>query len=196
MDRVGLAPQKARISRPAQFLDRDVPPLPRLTRNSGNQFHPDALEGPHCLIRIEPDTRWKQRRDILAEASCELLQHSLLGHGPGDGCTFERQIVIEAGDHLVGVQFKLVEAVMQIEQVAILAPLQERAELGPKQFFGLEGRDFDSAAPSGTNRNTRCIECSARSVRHFPSHDKAARIASTVPPMGSAWICTRSMSSE
>lgn len=31
---------------------------------------------------------------------------------------------------------------------------------------------------------------------HFPSHDSASRIASTVAPMGSARVCTRSISSE
>ena len=146
MDHVGLAPQKARISPPAQFIERHVPSLPGFARNSGNQFRPDLLEGPHRLRSIETDTRRKQRRDVLGEAAGKFFQHALLGHGPGDGCAFERQIVIEAGDHLVRVQLKLVEAMMQIEQVAILAPLQERAQLGPEQFFGLEGSDFGPAS--------------------------------------------------
>ena len=99
---------------------------------------------------LKANTRGKQRRDVLGQAARELFQHALLGHRAGDRLAFECQVMIEARDELVRIQRELFKSVMQIEQVAVLAPLQQRAQLGAEQFFGLEGRNLGLAL--GTSR--------------------------------------------
>ena len=53
--------------------------------------------------------------------------------------------MVEALDELVRVHHKLFEPVMQIEQVAVLAPLQQGSQLGAERLFRLERRDLASA---------------------------------------------------
>ena len=48
------------------------------------------------------------------------------------------QVVIEAIDNFAAIQFQLLQTFIQIEKVTVLAPLQERSQLGPEELFGLK----------------------------------------------------------
>ena len=49
---------------------------------------------------------------------------------PGDGFSFQRKVVIETRDELVRDECELFKPMMEIEQVTVLAPLQQRTQLG------------------------------------------------------------------
>ena len=81
---------------------------------------------------------WQQRSDVFGQAPCELFKHALLGHRARDRLAFQCQIVVKACDYFFRGQRELLQSLMQIEQVAARAPLQQRAQLRTEQLLGLE----------------------------------------------------------
>jgi hypothetical protein len=55
------------------------------------------------------------------------------------------EIVIEAGYDLLGIETELFKAMVQVEKVAVLAPLKKRPELRPEQFLGRKRCDLRRA---------------------------------------------------
>src|SRR5690606_19109546 len=103
-----------------------------------HEFNPNALEGAQRIGLIETDTRRQQRRDVFRQAAREFFQHALLGYGSRNGLALEGEVVVEAGYELVHVQSQPLQPVRKVEQVAALASLQKRAQLGAEQFLRLE----------------------------------------------------------
>ncbi len=96
------------------------------------------------------NTRRQQRRDILGQAPGEFFQHALLGDRAGDLLAFKCEIVVKACNYLFRNQRELLQSLMQIEQVAARASLQQRAQFRAEQFLGLERRDLGlSSVPVG-----------------------------------------------
>jgi hypothetical protein len=108
---------------------------PGIALDSGNERGPDALECGYRIVFMKVDAGRQKRRNVLGQAARQLFQHPLLGVCAGDWFAFERQIVIEAGKKLVGIHGKLLQTHVQVEEIAILAALQERAQLGSEEFF-------------------------------------------------------------
>ena len=119
-----LPDQQARIFLSPQFFERFVGQLPRIPLDADDEFLPDALESLPRIVVVEADTGGQQRCDVLNQAACEFFQHALLGGSARDGFSFKRQVVVKAGDKLVAIHGELVETVVQIEEIAVLAPLQ------------------------------------------------------------------------
>jgi len=90
---------------------------------------------------MKMDSGRQKRRDVLSQAACQLFQHPLLGVCTGDRFSFECKVVIEAGKERVGVHGELSQAHVQVEEISILAALQERSQLGCEQFLGLKRCD-------------------------------------------------------
>lgn len=75
----------------------------------------------------------------------QLLQHSLLRRSSMNGSALKLKIVVEAGEELATVQIQLLQSFIQIEKkITFLAPLQERPQLRPEEFFRLERDDLCS----------------------------------------------------
>ena len=134
-----LPTQQARVLLCAQFCEHLAGQLPPVTLDADDQFPPDALEGLHGVVVVESNARRQQRRYVLDQAAREILQHALFGHRARDRVALERQAVIEARDELIRVHGELVEPVVQIEEVAVLAPLLQCAQFRTENLLGHRG---------------------------------------------------------
>jgi hypothetical protein len=54
-----------------------------------------------------------------------------------NGSALKLKVVVEAGEELATIQIQLLQSLIQIEKIAVLAPLQERPQLRPEEFFRL-----------------------------------------------------------
>ncbi len=68
--------------------------------------------------------------------------NSLFRRGTVNGRVLKLKVVVEAGEELATVQIQLLQSFIQIEKIAVLAPLQERPQLRPEEFFRLERDDL------------------------------------------------------
>ena len=107
--------QQARMLLAAQFRDGIRTGLPGFARDAGDQKCPDAVERIDGMRVSEFDAGRQQRRDVFSEATRELLQHPLFGHGTTDRVAFERQVVFEASDERVRVERKLLVGLVQVK---------------------------------------------------------------------------------
>ena len=80
--------------------------------------------------------------NIFGQAALQLLQHSLFRRGTMNGSPLKLKIVVEAGEELATIQVQLLQSFIQIEKIAVLAPLQKRPQLRPEEFFRLERDDL------------------------------------------------------
>jgi hypothetical protein len=55
-----------------------------------------------------------------------------------DRIALERQIMLEAPDHLGTIECEVQSSPIQVEQVAVLVSLKERPQLRSKDLFGFE----------------------------------------------------------
>ena len=75
------------------------------------------------------DSSREKRINIFGQAALQLLQHSLFRCGTMNGSTLKLKVVVEAGKELATIQIQLLQSFIQIEEIAVLAPLQERPQL-------------------------------------------------------------------
>jgi hypothetical protein len=59
--------------------------------------------------------------------------------------TFQLEVVMKTCDELFRVYIKLPESFIEVEQVAGLSPLEERAQRGAEKLFRVKGGDFSLA---------------------------------------------------
>ena len=103
-------------------VDRQTRKTPGLglPHHSADQLRPEAVECVDGMHIGEFDARRQQLHDVFERAAGGLLQHGLVDHHPGDGIAFEREVMLENDDEFFVVECKLIKALMQVEQVAIL----------------------------------------------------------------------------
>ena len=63
------------------------------------------------------------------QAPRQLAEHALFGVRPRNLVAFVSQVVAKGGDDLLRIQGELNQAFIEIEEVAILVPLEKRADL-------------------------------------------------------------------
>jgi len=160
------------------------------------------------------------------------LEHPFFSFSSAVRVVIERQVVVQASHDLVAIRSELRRAMLQIEEVSVLAPLQKGAQFGAEDFFGLEGHEFGLcrvpvichregiAAVAEQDMMLAGVDLDLQLERRLrgrlgreaedqvhrmprllavalaePGQASASRMASTVGPMGSAWVCTKSLSS-
>lgn len=101
-----------------------------------DQAEPHPLE---CRLRFGGSIHnvgGQQGHDIVGQAPRQLAEHALFGVRPRNLVAFVSQVVAKGGDDLLRIQGELNQAFIEIEEVAILVPLEKRAELRAEEFFG------------------------------------------------------------
>lgn len=115
--------------------------LPGRTREPCDEFTLNEVKGGQRGIR---DARPKHESYIFKKRpvgglGCEVL----LELGPGDVAPLGRKVVLECGHDAVWVYGGAGHGLPEIEEIAALSALVERAKLGSKQLVQLEGKDLD-----------------------------------------------------
>ena len=110
-----------------------------------NQREPNAFESGERRRVGEYDARRQQGRDVFSQAARKLLQHALLGIGSRDAHALVSEIVLETRNDLGRFQTELNETFIQIEQIAVLTPLQECTQLGASRVSSNQVGTYDGS---------------------------------------------------
>ena len=115
---------------------------------------PDGIEGVDRNRIVEAHASRKHRLDVLREAAGELPEHALFGVSAADRVILEREMVVEARHHFAWDHCELQQAMVQVEEIAVLAALKHPAMLDHRaQLFVAVAGLLDGERRVGADRH-------------------------------------------